>query len=182
MKPKPPPDRRKFASEWDEITYLYHKLLYWLYEREDARRARPYADRLQELLPKASPDHEAVFGEECWSLVYETRGNLRKAIEHRENEIRLIRRLYEIVRDAPDQAAIALKNYGYSDLSDRLDLLAILYRGTGDLDRALAILRESKRLCEKHGVRFDGEDLVEEYSAEKRKRAATKRRKSRVAS
>jgi len=41
MKVKAPPDRRKFASAWDEIGYLYGKLLYWLYQREAAGKARP---------------------------------------------------------------------------------------------------------------------------------------------
>ena len=40
MKTKAPPDRRKFADERDQIDYLYHKLLYWLYEREDRVRAQ----------------------------------------------------------------------------------------------------------------------------------------------
>src|SRR5437870_3625397 len=96
MKAKPITDRRKFADAWDEIGYLYDKLLYWLYQREDARKARVFAERLEKVLPKADPDQEAIFTHECWSLVYETRGDLRKAITHRENEIRLIRRLHEI--------------------------------------------------------------------------------------
>src|SRR4051812_20364850 len=101
MNCKRPADRRKFANEWDEIGYLYDKLLYWLYQREDSRKARPYAKRLERLLPKAAPENDAIFGEECWSLVHETNGNLRKAIEHRENEIRLIRRLHQLARKAP---------------------------------------------------------------------------------
>jgi tetratricopeptide (TPR) repeat protein len=162
MRNKPPAQRRKFASGWDEIGYLYDKLLYWLYGRGDAAKARAYAERLGKLLPKADPDHEAIFSEECWSLIYETKRDFRKAIEHRENEIRLIRRLHEISRGKPHQA-VALKNYGYADLSDRLDLLATLYHDSGNLDRAMAILQESKRLCKAHGIKFDGEDILQEY-------------------
>lgn len=40
MKTMPPPDRRKFADGRDEMEYLYHKLLYWFYGRQDRRRAR----------------------------------------------------------------------------------------------------------------------------------------------
>lgn len=36
MKAEPPLQRRKFANDWDEIEYLYQKLLFWLYERADA--------------------------------------------------------------------------------------------------------------------------------------------------
>ena len=168
MKDKPPPNRRKFAGEGDEINYLYDKLLYWLYRRADRRKARPYARRLERLLPRAFPGHDAIFGEECWSLVHETKGDLRRAIEHRENELRLIGRLYEISLDKPYEEA-ALKEYGYDDWSDRLDLLAVLYHDRGNLGKAITTLKKSKKLCEAHGTAFDGEDLLQEYVTEKRK-------------
>ena len=167
MKVKAPAQRRKFANEWDEVGYLYDKLLYWLYQREDAGKARSYAKRLEELLPKADAHHEAIFGEECWSLVYEAKGDLLKAIQHRENEIRLIRRLHAISRNAPHKR-LALKDYGWDDLGDWLDLLATLYHDSGQLDRAIHTLQESKRLCEEHGIAFDGADILQEYLEEKR--------------
>jgi hypothetical protein len=167
MKAKPPLKRRRFANDWDEIGYLYDKLLYWLYERGDAGKARPYAQRLERLLRKADPAHEAIFGEECWSLVYETKGDFPKAIERRENEIRLIRRLHEIAHNTPHQDLV-LKDYGYDDLSDRLDLLATLHHDSGSLNKAITILKESKRLCDAHGIKFDGEDILQEYLEEKR--------------
>jgi hypothetical protein len=58
---------------------------------------------------------------------------------------------------------------GYADLSDRLDLLAVLYHDNGDTDKAMRTILESKRLCEKHGVEFDGEDILQEYLKEKKK-------------
>ena len=167
MKTSPPPGRRKFASDWDEIEYLYHKLLYWLYRREDVGKARSYADRLERLLRQAAPNHQAILGEECWSLVHETRGNLRKAIEHRENEIHLIRRLHQMARNAP-QAEHLLKDYGYEALSDRLDLLATLYHDSGDLENAIRALEESQQLCDAQRITFDGKDLLDEYLGEKR--------------
>lgn len=166
MKVKPPSNRRKFSDDWDEVGYLYDKLLYWLYQRENAGKAHPYAERLKSLLPKVTPHHEAIFGEECWSLVYENLGNFNKAIEHRVNEIRLIRRLHEISRNTPGEEFV-LKGYGYEDLSDRLDLLAVLYHDSGNLDKALSTILESKQLCKKHGVKFDGEDILQECLEEK---------------
>jgi hypothetical protein len=177
MTVKPPPDRRKFANAWDEIEYLRDKLLYWLYQREDVGKARPYAARLQRLLPRADPDQEAILGQECWSLVHETRGDLQKAIDHRQKEVRLIRRLHDLSRNRPHEA-LALRGYGHSDLSDRLDLLATLYHDSGNGEKALAILEESRRLCETHGLPFDGEDLLREYLEEKA-RAQEKNRKER---
>jgi hypothetical protein len=169
MKTKPPPDRRKFADERDQIDYLYHKLLYWLYEREDKVRASAFAERLAQLLSQSSPGHDAIFPEECWSLIGEAKGDLPGAIKHREKEIRLMKRVQAISRSTPQQEAV-LRLYGYDDLSDRLDLLAVLYHDSGNLDKAISTLHESKQLCEKHGIKFDAEDIMQEYLEEKRAR------------
>ena len=168
MKAKPPLKRRKFANDWDEIEYLYQKLLYWLYEREDAGKSLPYAERLERLIAATDPSHESILGEECWSLIFEARGDISKAIECRENEICLMRRLHELTA-ASKNKSIALEGRGYDDLSDRLDLLAPLERDRGDLDKAISILHESKRLCDSHGIEFDGQDLLDEYLGEKEK-------------
>jgi hypothetical protein len=168
MKTKPPPDRRKFADERDQMNYLYHKLLYWLYERRDKARARAFAQRLAQLLSKSSHGRDAIFPEECWSLICETKEDLPKAIKHRENEIRLIKRLHEISRGTPQQKDI-FRLYRYDDLSDRLDLLAVLYHDNGNLDKAICVLQESKQLCEKSGIKFDGRGILQEYLEEKRK-------------
>jgi hypothetical protein len=93
-------------------------------------------------------------------------GELAKAIEHRKNEIGLIRRLHEVSRNTPAEDLMH-EQYGYADLSDRLDLLATLYHDAGQLDQALAALQESRQLCETHGIPFDGTDLLREYSSEK---------------
>jgi hypothetical protein len=167
MNPEPIPARRKFANEWDEIDYLRDKLFYWLYERGDRGRSRPYAERLKRLLPKADPGHDAILGEECWSLIHEAEGNLPEAIQSRENVVRLIRRLHEIARGRPYED-FATQGYGHDGLSDQLDLLAMLYHDNGDLDKAISTLQESQRLCENHGLTFDGGDLLTEYLEEKR--------------
>jgi hypothetical protein len=166
MKTKPPRDRRKFANEWDEIEYLRDKLLYWLHGRAAAEKARPFADRLAQLLPKADPNREAILGEECWSLVCEAKGDLPDAIQHRANEICLIRRLHEISRNAPYEA-FALQGYGHDILRDHLVLLARLYHAARQPDRALATLGEAKRVCQQHGIAFGADDLMQECQKEK---------------
>src|SRR5439155_19940829 len=109
---KRPADRRKFAGRWDEIGYLYDKLLYWLYQRGDAAKARPFAERLRAAL-RAAPDcRDGIFANECWSLVFETLGDVTKAIDYRENEIRLIRRLHAISRGTAGESAV-MRHYGY---------------------------------------------------------------------
>jgi hypothetical protein len=161
-----PPTRRKFANEWDEIEYLYGKLLYWFYEQENPARARPYAARLERLLQKVPDSNEAILGQECRSLLYELKGDLPKAIEHRGQEIRLIEALLRMPLD-PQSKKFVLHCYDYSDLSDRLDLLAILYQDSGDLEKAILTLQGSKQLCKREGITFDGGDLLQEYVAEK---------------
>jgi tetratricopeptide (TPR) repeat protein len=159
MKFETPSDQRKFAHVSEEMGYLYDKLVYWLYQRQDVPRARTFADRLASVLRSSGPEMETIFAEECRSLVYEAKGNLAKAIEHRENEIRLIRRLHQLELHRAT-AHFVLSQYSYVDLGDRLDLLAVLYHGRGNLEKAISTLQESKELCEKNNVKFDGQDLL----------------------
>jgi tetratricopeptide (TPR) repeat protein len=162
--------RRRFRSDWDEIQYLREKILHWFYGLQDRPRALKYSKRLEKLLRKASPDHQAILGEECWSLIYELKEDLVKAIRYREREIKLIKRLRTISRQSPSGDWV-LQYYDVSDLSDRLDLLAILIHDSGDLDRAIEVLQESKRLCKSHDIPFDGADLLDDYLSEREKRS-----------
>ncbi|MFO0964706.1 MAG: hypothetical protein U0793_03840 [Gemmataceae bacterium] len=164
---KPPADRRSFADAWDEVEYLYDKVLYWLYERADTGKSKPYAERLKRLLVKADPKQEAIFGAECRSLIHEVEGDLVKAITQRRKEIRLIRRLHQLTENLPQRECA--ERYDYQDLSDRLDLLATLYQEKGNLDKAIETLRESKQVCTTHALAFDGEDILQECLEEKMK-------------
>lgn len=166
MPTESPPTRRKFAHRWDEVDYLYGKLLYWFYDRQEPRRALPFAQRLERLLRGDASDLGAIFVEECRSLIAELAGDLPEAIAHRESEIRLIRRLHEMARNTPHERFV-LGRYGYDDLRDRLDLLATLYHDNGDLDKAIAALQESQQLCKRHGIKYDGRKILQEYTAEK---------------
>jgi hypothetical protein len=163
MRPKPPPTERKFAHAWAEIDYLYHKLLYWFYEREDRRRAAIYARRLRPLLRREDSRSEVILGSAARALVAELDGNLADAIRHRIHELKLIRRLNEI--GAPPEYA-----FGPDDIADRLDLLAILYWDAGDLELAERTLEESRRLCKQHGISFDGRTILADL---RRDRTAT---------
>ena len=60
-------------------------------------------------------------------------------------------------------AGFVFGQYSHADLSDRLDLLAVLYHDSGNLDKAISTLKESKQVCEKHGLKFDGVDLLQDY-------------------
>lgn len=171
MKTKSIENRRTFSHEWDEIEYLRMKILHWFYERGNRRKALPYCVRLESLLERTPNSHEAILGQECWSLVREVQGNLVEAIAYREGEIESIKRLRRISVNTPARAFV-LKDYGYSDLSDRLDLLAILYHDAGDNAKAIRILKDSRRLCRRHGIPFDGDDLLCDYLNEEKRRRA----------
>jgi tetratricopeptide (TPR) repeat protein len=171
MKPKLSADRKKSGDVWARMGRAYDRLVYWLYERQDASRARPLADRLEQLLAGLGPDAESsIFAEECRSLVHEARGNLVKAIKHREGEVRLIRRLHRQAKGTAG-ADFVFRQYSHADLSDRLDLLAMLYHDGGDLEKAIKTLKEAKKLCEARGMEFGGEDALREYREEASKRA-----------
>jgi hypothetical protein len=178
MRTKSIPTRRKFANEWDEIEYLYQKILSWFYPVRDRRKALSFCKRLEKVLPTADHNHEAIFGQECWSLLYEVKGNLPKAIQYRESEIELIKRLWEISRGTLGEE-IAFQLYDVSDLSDRYDLLAMLYHKAGNRVKAIGILRESEQLCKEHGIRFDGKALLRDYLAEKKQLASASAPKKR---
>ena len=60
------------------------------------------------------------------------------------------------------------------DLSERLDLLAGLYRAAGKLTRAIRVLEESKQLCATHGIPFNGRDLLRDYLQAKKARVKPK--------
>ncbi len=152
--------RRKFEGIWDRILYCHAKLLYWLYGRDNRSRAKYYCRILEPLLLKAASKHEAIKGEECWSLLFEARGDFDRAILYRNSEIKLIKRL---LRLKP-----RLDEYGPGDLADRLVLLGVLYFDSGRTRRALTAIREAKRICQRNRIRFDDDDLLKEYESQRR--------------
>jgi hypothetical protein len=160
MRDKAPPTKRKFATDWEEIDYLYFKILHWFYGRHDRRRASAFADRLWRLVAEADPKEEAILGASCRAILAEVEGDLHAAIRYRKKEIALLRRLQQLIPPAEVMP-------GPDDISDRLDLMAILYWNLGDLAQAERILEESKQLCESSGIKFDGKDLLRDVRKER---------------
>jgi hypothetical protein len=161
MRAKAPGTKRRFRTAWEQIEYLYHKMLYWFYDRADRRQAGPFAERLRTLLFKSDPTCEAILGASARALLAEFDGDLWTAIRSREREIELLRRLIEA------KAPPAVKP-GPDDIADRLDLLASLYWEAGDLARAEETLLESQRHCARHGIVFDGQEMLDELRLERK--------------
>jgi hypothetical protein len=92
---------------------------------------------------------------------------LSGAIEHRREEIRLIRRLHKLAQGQDAASAdFILGQYGPADLRDRLYLLAKLYREADNLTKAIAALEESRTLCQASGIKFEQKDLLRKYLRE----------------
>jgi len=170
MKNSPPKTRRKFVSDWDELSYLYDKIIFWFYGRQRRAYVRHrFCRNFEQLLKKLCPEPSAIKGEECRALLCEVREEWERAAEHRENEIRLIKRLQQAAEKETDESLknILLQGYDMSDLSDRMDLLSIAYRHAGEPDRAVKMLHESRRLCNENGLEFDGQDILDDILSEK---------------
>ncbi len=143
------------AHSAHDIETLYLDLLHSFYEEEDHERSRDVAERLEAALAERPNFAGSIRGEEVRSLIAELRGDLAEAVRHRESEIEKIRQLHGLVEDNPGRDYV-FRQYDYSDLSDRLDILATLYAEQGDLERAVEILQESQRFCESTRFRLTG--------------------------
>ncbi len=146
------------ANEFDA---LYLAFVKQFYDKGDRARAKILALRLEKLLATSREFSDSIRGEEVRSLIAELRGDLVEAIHSREAEIRKILELHALTVNTPTWEYVS-RQYDYSDVSDRLDLLAILYDQQGELDRAIRVLMESRGYCEAHRIRFDGQALLKE--------------------
>ena len=161
-----------------EFESLYLSLVKLFYDKDDRKATEKIASRLEQVLA-ASPDYSAsIRGEEIRSLIAEFRGDFAEAARSREAEIRKILELHALTANTDGWKYVS-RQYDFSDVSDRLDLLAILYDTQGELDRAISTLWESRNYCESHQIPFDAQDLLEEL--EHSRTAAKDRKKTRAA-
>jgi hypothetical protein len=151
----------KIIASPRKLEDLYAKLLKRWGEGTDRASSAPIVAELEAALDASSEFAESIRGEEVRSLIAEVRGDLPAAIHSREAEIRKILQLHALSIGTPTWKYVA-KQYDFGDVSDRLDLLAILYDQIGEVNRAIAILRESKQYCASHQIEFDGQDLLDE--------------------
>ncbi len=137
------------------------RLVNLFYGKDDRRGSEKIALRLERALA-ASPDYSgSIRGEEIRSLIAELRGDFAEAARSREAEIRKILELHTLTANTEDWNYVS-RQYDFSDVGDRLDLLAILYDNQGELERAISTLVESRHYCESHRIDFDAQDLLEE--------------------
>lgn len=159
------------VNHWPRIKDLYYDLIDAWFGDEDSRHSRRLANRLHRLIELDDPKQTAILGQDCRALIRDVHGDLEGAIRHRLKEIRFRKRLLQTMPPPGKRSEvqkIALNGYDFADLADRYDLLAILYHDAGQLKKALKALWQSRELCELHGVKFDGKDLLRDYLAEHR--------------
>lgn len=165
------------ASAARRMEDMYHEFLQLFYEDDN----RKEAERVARLLEKAYHDYpqfnESIRSEEIRSLIAELRGDFAAAIHSREAEIRKIFELHSMSINTPHWKDM-LSIYGFGDISDRLDLLGLLYDQHGELDRAIAVLEESKHFCKAHKIPFDGQDILDELQENREKRRRQKARRA----
>jgi hypothetical protein len=154
------------SKQIDGVETLYAFLIEAFYNREDREQAKKIASKLEDVLNRQSDVANSIRGEEIRSLIAELDGNLQEAIRRRECEIRKMLELHSLASGKPSWAYV-FRQYDYSDVSDRLDLLDSLYANAGDWEWAIATLRESKAYCDGHGIPFDGQDLLDEFEQER---------------
>jgi hypothetical protein len=144
-----------------EFDALYQKFVKQFYQEENRAQSKKLAGRLEYLLANTEGLANSIRGEEVRSLIAESRGDLVEAVQSREAEIRKILELHAVSANTPSWDYVS-REYSFNDVSDRLDLLAILYDEQGMPDRAISVLLESKNYCAAHQIQFDGQDLLDE--------------------
>jgi hypothetical protein len=117
-----------------EIDVLYAEFLKHFYGDGDSAAAACSAARLEEMLANSPAFAESIRGEEIRSLVAELRGDFAEAIRSREAEIRKILELHTLAVNTPSWEYVS-RQYDFSDVGDRLDLLANLYDRLGETPR-----------------------------------------------
>jgi hypothetical protein len=115
---------------------LYFSLVKLFYDKHDREQTGKIAARLERALA-TSPEFSS---------------SIRKILE-----------LHALTANTPKWKYVS-RQYDFSDVSDRLDLLATLYDAQGELDRAISILLESQDYCASHKILFDAEDLLDELT------------------
>lgn len=147
----PPPSRRRFRHVWDELDYVVEKVVYWLYERRNAKAAARYHRRLNALVREIGNNRVAIVGNLARGLLAEMEGDVPGAIRHRERQLKALERYFaKHAEPQPHDELVLYLEFSYA-LYGRL---GELYADSGKLDRGIQAVERYKRLCEHCHVRF----------------------------
>jgi hypothetical protein len=96
----PPRTRKKFGTIWGELDYVCKRIHYWWYIRKDKTSARRYLSRLERILPEVPENDLAIVREEGLAWLYQLRGEISRALKHRQREVELMELAHESVRQS----------------------------------------------------------------------------------
>lgn len=89
-----PPQHRFFSSSADERNYLGELLEHFKSRNPtNPKNIEKYLDRFERLLKRAGSDDGSILLQTHWALLHEFHGNIRRAIFHRERDIKYVTRL-----------------------------------------------------------------------------------------
>jgi hypothetical protein len=170
----PPANRRKFRHAWDEAVYVYHKLAYWSHDRQDRSTTCRYAKRLEKLLRSLPDNMEAIVGAMGWAIICELKGDMENGIAHRE---RIVKAIHRAQARSPNDVFIAALRPLYTAVV--YGRLAELYVETGRPRQAIRVLRRSKAFCEKYGIEFQCQNMLDRLLREQSRGTRKAQRPSR---
>jgi hypothetical protein len=117
---KRPAARIDFLNAGDELNYLSDFVRYFASKgASNSAEAAPFLQRFSDLLQQSGSDDGSILLQDHWALLHEIKGDIPKAIEHREREVELIERLFAI--GGP------IGSVDYSFLAEVMDVLLSHY-------------------------------------------------------
>ena len=141
------PNRNKFSGLADEADYLYDKAGFWMYERDDYRRAERFVKRLKKILATWNIDSNLVPYAEAKALIADFDGDIRGEIRYTKQKIGLLLRLLCI--------SPKIDAYDWSDVLDEMEILALLLEENAQRVEALKMVDECKAFARQHKLKFD---------------------------
>ena len=94
MHPAAPRSRRAFHHVWDELSYCSQKAHYYMYVASRWTLARRYVLRMKSMLPSIKGNRSALVRARSRALCFEFDGRWARGLVCREEELRLVKRLY----------------------------------------------------------------------------------------
>jgi hypothetical protein len=140
-----PKQRRSFLGPSDERNYLRELLEYFKLRNETKSKAvSKYLQRFERLLNHAGLDDGSILLQNHWALFHEFRGDIERAIFHREREIKFVNRL--LTKYGPAKSSIPIYSIDDSYLRRTMRLLHRHYIAVGKLKKATGLVRRLNTL------------------------------------
>jgi hypothetical protein len=128
------------------MDYLEFRAGYWMYQREQRARAKPFVERLRALLKRFGIPDDSLPAVSAKGLVADFDRDLDGEIRYKRAEIRLLFKLLSHPAPVP--------GYDWSTVLSEMGLLATLLEENGQRAEALRIIEECRELARKHRLPY----------------------------